>query len=384
MWLNITNISLKQINLKTAFLCGCMCCLFLADVSKAETETKNKSKWQLSSSIVSTYQTTSDARIEDEFQASADMHLSYTVDKGEWLAHIEANSSERNNGVSAVLPESNGDAGSALDKDNDGRIQLSELIYRHDFNERVSLSSGLLDVSGFFDQSRIASDETSHFLGAAFTGNPSIEFPDYTLGLVYEHALERGPLFRAAVTSSNGLADNPQRSYAQLIDSDANQKGVFAIGSVTWEKKTWQLRGGLWTHTADHERLDGESMRDRNYGVYMLADYNNRLHSFNLRLGASNDEVSRVAGFAGLGYQFKKDLWTLGAGAGWMFNSSNDPEPQSDDTTQGELYLRYAVSPELFLTGDVQWLRNSNLDASGLNHDDSIFIYGLRVTWLFE
>lgn len=158
------------------------------------------------------------------------------------------------------------------------------------------------------------------------------------------------------------------------------------IGSASWEKERWQLRTGAWAHTADHEQLEtGDiSSSNNNYGGFMLAGYKVAPHAWTLRLGAANPEVSRVAGFAGLGYQYKQDNLALGVGAAHIFHSADDPVQNSRDTTQLELYLRYRLAKGLFLTGDVQRIENSNFDASGDLHDAKLTVYGLRATWLVE
>ena len=119
-----------------------------------------------------------------------------------------------------------------MNKDSKGRLQLSELYYQYRFSSTQQISVGLLDMSGFFEQSRIASDETTQFLGTYFTGNPLIEFQDYTLGMVYEHELVKDVALRAAVSSSNGLADNSTRSYNDVLSITELEKGVFAITSL--------------------------------------------------------------------------------------------------------------------------------------------------------
>ena len=154
---------------------------------------------------------------------------------GAWRLYIEGNSTPRANGVSSLLPEANTDAGSALDRDRRGRLQISELNYAHRFGKALTVTAGLLDVSGFFDQSRIASDENTQFLGVSFVQNPTIEFPDYALGLVIEQSWETNTVWRAGLTSSNGLADNPNLSYAQLVNVGEDSKGVFAVTSLTWK-----------------------------------------------------------------------------------------------------------------------------------------------------
>ena len=137
-----------------------------------------------------THQSTDDPRIRSEWSASADLVLTWTRAQGEWRIYFEGNSSPHANGVSTHLPEANADAGRALDNDRKGRVQISELAYAHQLSSAQTLTLGLLDITGYFDQSRIASDENTQFLGVSFVQNPMIEFPDYALGVVYEHTLD--------------------------------------------------------------------------------------------------------------------------------------------------------------------------------------------------
>lgn len=93
-----------------------------------------------------------------------------------------------------MLGEVNGDAGSALNGNGDGRLQISELRYALPVRDFGTLSFGLLDPTAFLDTtshanptagpdfSGIANDETTQFLGNSFVNNPVVEFPDYTLG----------------------------------------------------------------------------------------------------------------------------------------------------------------------------------------------------------
>ncbi len=80
-------------------------------------------------------------------------------------------------------------------------------------------------------------------------------------------------------------------------------------------------------------------------------------------LGPANDEVSRAAR---------------------IFLSSEALAVALDDTRQYEFYLRYAVSPELFVTLDMQRLGNSNFDGDAAACDRHISLYRLRLTVLIE
>lgn len=341
------------------------------------------SPWEIAGNLVVTHQTTNELHIQNETAGSADLVVQRQYGSGNWLMHIEASSTPKSNGVSAILPEANADVGSALDEDSDGRLQLSELYYTHYFNNERTLSAGLLDVSGFFEQSRIASDETTQFLGAFFTGNPTIEFPDYTLGVVYEAGLSHDVVLRAALASSNGLADNPERSYSQLLSVDDGE-GMLAITSASWEAKSWLFRAGAWINTAEHQTLDMTSNNKNNYGAYMLAGYTQGRHSANIRLGAANRDVSQAVAFASAAYRYEHGPYTAGAGIGRAFLSSQEPSTALDDTVQYELFLRYTLRQDLFLTGDVQRISNSNYGALPENLNQSTTVHGVRLTWLYE
>lgn len=340
--------------------------------------------WVVTGNVVVTHQTTNESHIRNETAGSADLVVERHRDTGTWVTHIEAASTPRSNGVSTLFPEANADAGTALDKDNGGRVQLSELYYSHSFSRNRTLSTGLLDVSGFFDQSRIASDETTQFLGAFFTGNPTIEFPDYSLGVIYEGGLIHDVVLRAALANSDGLADNPERSYPQLL-SEEDGEGVFAIASANWEVKRWLLRVGAWLNTADHQTLEVSNDREEyNYGAYMLAGHTQGRHSVNFRLGLANPEVSQAATFVSTAYRYQYGSYTAGAGLGRALLSPQEPSTTLDDTVQYELFLRYTLRQGLLLTGDMQRIANSNYQVRPENQNQYATVFGVRLTWLYE
>jgi porin len=339
--------------------------------------------WDLSGGVVIIHQRPDVAHIKNETTASADVILSQQQTGNGWVVHVEAASTLDSMGVANMLPEANSDAGSAQDEQGKGRLQMSELYYQYRFSANQQLSAGLIDVSGFFEQSRIASDEATQFLGASFTGNPIIEFPDYALGAVYQHDVVNGPVLRAAVSSSNGIADNSTRSYSQLLSVREKDKGVFAIVSASWKTPAYLFRLGAWANTAAHSTLDGNSGNADNYGVYLLAGYQHGQHAVNTRFGLANDKVSKASAFTSVGYQYSSGAYVFGAGAARAFLSSDVIDPLLDDTKQYELYLRYALTQVVFLTGDVQRIFNSDFGEQSENRDQAHTVYGLRFSYLF-
>lgn len=339
--------------------------------------------WVPSGSLVLTHQTTDQAAVARETAISGNLLLRRKAETSEWILHVEGATTPRASGVSSQLPEANGVVGSSLNRSGQGRLQLSELYHVATPRPGQVFSVGYLDVSGFFEQSRIASDETTQFLGSAFTSNPTIEFPDYTLGAVYEYAFEDGPVLRAGISSSNGLADNPKRSYSQLLSIQTEGKGVFAITSLSWRNKAWLLRLGTWVNTSDHKAIDSSARGQKNDGSYLLAGYRHERHALNFRYGVANESVSRAASFGSLGYQYRAAPYVLGVGVARAALSSREPDPLLGDTQLREIYLRYALTPGVFLTGDVQHIVNTNFGSVAALRGQGVTVYGVRLTWLY-
>jgi len=327
-------------------------------------------------------QSADDKAIDDELLASFDLVTTFPAAGGKWVVYVEGNTSPRNQGVSALLGEANADAGSALDREGNGRLQISELHYFHSLGEGL-LVSGLVDVTGTLDTSEVANNETLQFLSSALVNNPTIDFPDYSLGIVYnrEFSKERG--YSLAVTSSHGLADNPDASYAQLVDIGASGKGVFVAAEGLWPVASSNLHAGVWWNTADHARLDGQLGTEQNYGLYLVVDGHLGSSLLNVRVGLANDKVSQAAKFLSAALERRLSKATLGLGLALTGLSNEDVIPNQDDMLQAEVYLRLEPRVDLSITPAMQWLNNSGFDGSGLPLDSDQILFSLRLNFTF-
>lgn len=195
-------------------------------------------------------QGTSDGDADAELTTSFDLVATLPTGPGKLVIYVEGNTSPSRNGVAALFAEANADAGTALDRDGDGRLQVSELHYIQALNSHGIAVVGLLDPTTSLDTSHIANDETGQFLTTSLVNNPSIGFPDYTLGAIYNHDLDGNVTMTLMLTGSNGLGDNPDASYAQLVDVTEDGKGVFAAAELQWLPGAYALRGGAWLNTA--------------------------------------------------------------------------------------------------------------------------------------
>lgn len=349
-------------------------CLFAVAIAHAD-------GLQVAAGLTTTAQSVDDDRVRDEAQMSADLTLILPVGPGEWSVYFEGSTSPRTNGVSSVLGEANGDAGSATDAEGDGRIQISELHYTLPA-AGGNLTAGLLDVSGFLDGSEVANDEGAQFLGSFFVNNPSIEFPDYTLGTAWRREPVNGPGISLVLTSSHGLADN-SASYSRTFNVGDDGKGVFAAGELDWQMNTAILRVGAWLHSGDHTPLDGTGGDKNNYGMYTSVDDVVGAGKWNLRAGLANEEVSGTAGFLAATYEHPAGPATIGVGLARAFASS-DLGANRDDTTQAEIYARFDLNKSIHLTPSIQYIEHSGFDSSGASFEPDVTVFGLRLAYIYE
>ncbi len=332
--------------------------------------------------ITATGQTTNADDVEAEALASLDLVTTVPTTSGAWTVYVEGNTSLQKAGVSSELSEANADAGSALDRDGNGRLQVSELRYTLRVGEN-SLAMGLIDPAGFLDASDVANDETTQFLTSSLVNNPTIAFPDYTLGIAYHHEVRATrPGFTVLLTSSHGLGDNPNASYSELMDVADEGKGMFTAGEAYWQGQDATFRFGVWTSSADHNEFrTGDNKH--NYGIYALADGGINGARWNLRVGWANAKVSEPAAFASLGLDLPTAVATIGAGIAHTWLSHEIVDPFKEDSSHAELYTRFDMQGRWHISSHVQWLRNSGFSTAERRDDQNVWALGLRLGYRF-
>ncbi len=301
---------------------------------------------------------------------------------GHWTLYVEGNLSPRTDGVATRLPQVNADAGSALDGDGAGRLQVSELRYSRRFGKRL-LSLGLIDPTDMLDNSAVANDETQQFLNRALVNNPLIEFPDYTLGLSWHRDVEPNRLdLTAFLGSSHGLADNPDASYAQLVDVGAPGKGVFLALETYWRSRASLLRLGGWLNSAPHPRIDAPTRTTTNQGLYAVYDLRQGNGLWMLRIGMANGAVASHDRFLSLATSWPVGMAEAGVGVAWSGHARHATSDTEDEWT-AEAYLRISSRGNLQWTPGIQWLRHPGSSVAGTQRQAAIWVFSLRVNYLF-
>lgn len=329
--------------------------------------------------ITAVHQRETDGDRQDS-SASGDLFVFLPVSNGEWLLYIEGATDTSADSLFSVYPESNADAGTAQDAEGKSRLQISEFNYRWTISPEHELTLGQIDPSAHLDRSRIANDENAHFLGASFVNNPTIEFPDYSLGLMYrKNRTATSPEITAILASSDGLADNPGRSYRELIDVSDAGKGVFAGVGARWAIDDTRIGIGGWYRSDDHADLNGAGGDLHNYGVFGVYGWQAGKHGINFRVGAARDAVSPAEYFVGAAYESITPVGAVGFGIGKIFKSRYMTDIDADDTVHAETFLRVPLGiSSAHITAALQYIENSGFDSSDVIVDSHALLAALR------
>lgn len=321
-----------------------------------------------------------DDRIKSEMLGSIDLFIVAPYLGGEWTVHAEGSTTPHAGRVAAMIGEANTDAGTALTGDGRGHLQISEIKYLYAFDDARKLTVGVLEVPAYMETADTAIDENTQFMGLSFKHNLSVEFPDFALGMIYQHqAAGEGPLLTLAISSSHGLADNSSASYDELLSPNAAGKGVFTALSSRWSGTQWHSELGAWQQTAPHTSLDGSSNSERNYGVFAILGATVEHQAFDLRFGSANSDVTQLSQFASVTYEWRRPEATYGLGAARGFLSGDAKVPGRENMSQYELYARFTLSERIELTPHFQHIDNSNFDASNTLYSDSLNLIGVRL-----
>lgn len=342
----------------------------------------------ISGSVTATAQTTSDDRVDDEIQGSADLAGELPLGPGSLNIHVEGSTTTSNDGIAALIGEANGDAGSALDDQGRGRLQVSELFYTLNLNE-ATLNMGLLDPTSNLDTDAIANDENVQFLAGTLVNNPTIEFPDYTLGVSLDAEPETAGMgYHIFVGSSHGLGDNTERDYADLFQLDADHKGVFTAAEGVLKAADLTVRLGMWWNSSDHAKLedlqignDNDTIHDTTHNWGLYGSLNGAIGSGNwsLRSGWADPTVSEAAWSLGAALEYPVYTATT-AGLGVVHTAaSDDLGPNVDDNLLAELYLRFDIDTHLQITPILQYVRNPGFDNTEEVIDQDQWLAGLRL-----
>ena len=287
----------------------------------------------------------------------------------------------------------------------DQAINLSELYFEQSlFGDRLIIRMGKLDMTGgfecsgcpvAFDGNAYANDETAQFLNGALVNNPTIPFPDYSLGAVVYAEPFDGVYVAAGVADAQG--DGRETGFNTAFHGTDYYIALFETGlapvlAMPWGDLQGTYRVGMWYDPQPKERFSRGSIKRDDAGFYLSFDQQlwkeNQSDDQGLglfaRYGWADREVNEIGCFWSLGGQYQgliptRDDDVLGAGfAQGIISDYIRDEDSASYEAAFEVYYNAQITGWLSLTPSVQFVRNPG----GVSAHDATVI-GLRLQMSF-
>ncbi len=247
----------------------------------------------------------------------------------------------------------------------DEPIYLRELFWSQSLGSRTMLTAGFIDSEWRYDFNRMANNEQSNFLAAAFVNSPTIPFPDSSIAV--DAAVDLTPWADVHFGIYQTNCDKESLScFSELSSDDWLAPLEFVLRSDLTNLGRGTYRILAFTSNRDNKRGSGISVSmDQQLGRFIPF----------LRAGFSDADVSEVKRFFSVGTGFEAPLgrpWDL-IGAGVAISEPSDDARNTE--TLFEIYWRFRLNPFVSLTPDLQVI----LDPADNPVDSTAVVAGLRL-----
>ncbi|MDD5156317.1 MAG: carbohydrate porin, partial [Candidatus Omnitrophica bacterium] len=225
-------------------------------------------------------QTQKRARTDGSYSADITLAKEFKEVNGKAFLHLEGGQGDGLEDNLTVYSNVNRDA------DNHENVRVTELWYEQGlFKDRAAVTFGKLDPTAYFDQSEVANDETTQFLGRIFRNAPTLEFPDNTAGLRLAY------MPKEWVELGYGMFNGNSDNWSRMFDN------LFNIGQVSFKTNFFNLAGNYrfygWNNNLPHTKwMDATKGKEAAYGFGLSFDQklNDVVTAF-CRYGWQNPEV---------------------------------------------------------------------------------------------
>jgi carbohydrate-selective porin OprB len=252
-------------------------------------------------------------------------------------------------------------------------------------------------ITGAFDASNFANDETTQFLNSSLVNNPTIPFPDNGLGAEVLFRLADFGYVCAALADAR--ADIHQTGFNTAFHGECDYIYIAETGINTRLRSTkgplqGSYRFGVWYDPQQKEEFStGEIIRD-DAGFYLSCDQMvlrensdpddaQGLGLFG-RYGWADSRVNLVTNFWSAGVQYQgllsgRDEDVLGFGFAQGFFSNQASDFTDDYESIWELYYRAQIAPWMAATPDIQYVANPGGDDTVID----AWVLGVRLYVIF-
>lgn len=255
-----------------------------------------------------------------------------------------------------------------------GRDHLLTAWYRHDFRVAgpgdIQLTIGIIDATDYLDQNRYSNDEYSQFMNAALINAPSTLLPSYDAGAAFEWEAGdwslRGVAMNVGDDGSGGSYDFLGVQLGRTVNSSLGEGNYRVVLAAT---------------SNDIAEPGGErEARGRQIILSFDQQFGANLGGF-VRVDVQDDEIAidydalYSVGINVLGQAWSRPLDNVGIAYGYLDGGNLDIER----SWVAEAYYRLGLRPQLWLTGDVQYI-DEDLDQGA---DAKGWVFGLRASFKF-
>lgn len=272
--------------------------------------------------------------------------------------------------------------------DDDSTVVISEFWYeRMIFDERVTMTVGKIDATGYFDANEVANSETDQFLSTAFVNNPAWAAPDANPGIRFAFPLN----------------ENVTLQYLLVGEMDDFDETVTHVFGVDFATQFWNRPGNyrffIWSNGLSHVEWDNplhNQERKTGFGLSFDQQLSDHVTAF-IRYGVQDaetyvdgDDYSIESSWS-IGARFDGAIWGreqdhVGVAYGAITPSDDyvqaTPGAKGEDEKHFEIYYSYVVNDYLTISPHLQVI----MDAFGddvADRDNTIVVVGARAQFVY-
>ncbi len=212
---------------------------------------------------------------------------------------------------------------------NDLNVNVTQLYYEHHlFGNKLEISVGQLDITGYFDANNFANDERTQFMANLFVNNPSIEFGGsdnfYSPGLTLTFSPAK--ILDITIGAFEGDGDYARTFDSPFVMAEMDFKLTLDGMDGNYRVYYWNRQSRPNSNLeflADTTNSDLTKTVNQGFGI-SLDQYVTKHIGLWLRAGGQRETVSQMKAFVGAGiystaWFLRRDHDTMGLGYGLNF-----------------------------------------------------------------
>lgn len=347
--------------------------------------------------------TGADSDANGAFSASADISLETPVGgEGRVVGVLDFQRGAGVTGLPALLASPNGNTtgvNSDIESFDSSTVNVTQFYYERQVADRLMVSAGVLDLTGYFDANEFANNERSQYLANIFVNNVSVEFGGsenfYGAGVRGTYsATEDADITIGLMEGDGDYADVFDRPFA-MAELDLKVRPMGRDGNI--RLYYWMRQGRPDLSTAANPN-DAALLEKTNSGFGLSLDQGvtDRLSAW-MRAGVADEEVAQFDAHFSAGINLNGGLMNkpghvagLAYGATLMGSTYEDymkstiPGFESAVEHYMEAFCNIGVNNAednegFHISPDIQYIINPGGDADA----ESAFVYGVRLQAYF-